>query len=150
MAFANEDASTSREAALHRPQVVAPFEEQRDSPLGALIGNFAKLRGHPAVGDRVELHARQGVVAVGIEPRRDQNELRSVGLEHRRNNPIERCSIIADACAGRERDVEVVAASFPLPDLVRGSGAWVEGPLVKRNVEDLGGLVKNISSVPFP
>jgi len=121
-------------------EVVAPFEG-RDDPARA---RFARKRQYfprrPSVVVVDEREPGQGIVDVGVEARRDHDEIGREGLERRQDLARHRVAERLAARAGGERRVDDVAD----PGLLAGAGARVVRPLMGRGVKQAGVALEHV------
>ena len=133
----------SADAAPQRRQRVAAFE-RRDEPAAAcLCASADQLARHPGVVGLGELETRERILAVRVESRRHVDDLRPVAFERRQPVLAHRLAERVAAAAGRQRDVDHVAATFSVPEYGY-SGCWKIDAISTRESP------AKMSSVPLP
>ncbi len=110
------------EAGLERDEVVAPFEDERDAPLGRALGDVVERLAHPPERGGAELHVRERIAKGRVEARAHEDELRRVRLDDRQGHALERAAVDGVASARGERHVDGEAAAFAFAVLVRRAG----------------------------
>jgi hypothetical protein len=114
--------------------------------LGARAMGFCLL-GNVAVGAAHALaHGLERVASVGVEPSRDEDQLRLEPLDRGCEQPLESLQRIGVACAGTERRIEREAGSAPHARLRRRPGAGEEAAAVAvhRAEEHTVGVVEHL------
>src|SRR5439155_8555925 len=84
----------------------------------------------------------QGVLEIGVESRRDEDELRLVLLENRRHDVRVYGGKDIVSRPGRKREIQGVTLSFLDPGLVEVAGARIVWILMRRDIQYLGIVVE--------
>src|ERR1041385_5074084 len=124
--------------------MVPAFEDGDDSSVADLLCRLHHERGEQSERAGREIHVGERVVAVRVETRGDDDQVRTVPLDGREDLPPECGDILLLPRARRHRNVEREARTLTLSPLRAAPGAGVKWKLVRADIKHRWVFIKDI------
>ncbi len=108
-----------------RVQLVPAFEERHDATVAVVMGDAHDPIRRPREIGLEQAQVGQRIVPVGVEPRRNKDEVRAEALQGGEDASLERGAERSPVVPGLQRRVADVADAAPVPGK---SGIWCVEP----------------------
>ena len=133
-----ERVENGQDARTQTTEIVAAFQGAYDPPVAKLVGGGDQASGHVRIARGGHFHPGQGIGLMGVEPRRDQDELGSKSPQFGNDDSVENRRVFAVATAARQTDVDRRSPALAAADLGTRAGAGIKRILVAGHEEDRG------------